>query len=100
MGPRASRSAHALLDRELPARSFAHRMRVVQKNAGLKARGPMTGAIEIQKVTKRFPLPGNREGVLALSELSLAIAPGELVAILGPSGCGTTTLLRLVASLA
>lgn len=33
----------------------------------------------------------------AVSEVTLALAPGDLLGLLGPSGCGKTTLLRLVA---
>jgi NitT/TauT family transport system ATP-binding protein len=37
--------------------------------------------------------------VHALSEVDLAIAPGEFVSLIGPSGCGKTTLLRVIADL-
>jgi multiple sugar transport system ATP-binding protein len=49
--------------------------------------------VEIKAVSKLF----NRTP--AVSELSLTIANGEFVALLGPTGAGKTTTLRLVAGL-
>ena len=49
--------------------------------------------IELDRVSKRF---GNVE---AVADLSLAVADGEFVVLLGPTGVGKTTTLRLVAGL-
>jgi putrescine transport system ATP-binding protein len=47
--------------------------------------------VEVREVTKRF------DGVTAVDNVSLHIQRGELFAILGSSGCGKTTLLRMLA---
>jgi len=38
-------------------------------------------------------------GIAALGEISLGVNAGEVVAVIGGSGCGKTTLLRLIAGL-
>jgi NitT/TauT family transport system ATP-binding protein len=57
-----------------------------------------TPAIELQSVYKRFPTPTG-EIYTALRNINLSIAPGEFCAVVGPTGCGKSTTLTLVAGL-
>src|SRR5882672_7586647 len=52
--------------------------------------------IQLDRVTKRFE---GRSRVTALDAVSLTIARGEMVSIIGPSGSGKSTLLNLVGAL-
>ena len=50
-------------------------------------------AIELRNVSKLYG------EVVAVRDISFAIAAGNLVTLLGPSGCGKTTTLRMIAGL-
>jgi putative spermidine/putrescine transport system ATP-binding protein len=50
----------------------------------------MGGALEVERVEVSYG------ATRVLKGISLAIAPGEFVALLGSSGCGKTTLLRAI----
>jgi len=52
---------------------------------------PVTGAIAFENVTLRYP---TRPEAAALDHVQLTIAPGETVALVGPSGAGKTTIIQ------
>ena len=56
---------------------------------------PATGGlkVEFEHVTFRYP---SRPAHAVLNDLSLAIEPGETVALVGPSGAGKTTIFQLL----
>ncbi|MFD4264101.1 ABC transporter ATP-binding protein [Streptomyces sp. NPDC058534] len=54
-------------------------------------------AARIQHVSKSFAGPAGQQ--LVLDDITLDVAPGEFVTLLGASGCGKSTLLNLVAGL-
>jgi ATP-binding cassette subfamily B protein len=54
---------------------------------------PVRGGIEFDDVSFRYP---SRPDVPALDGVSLTVAPGETVAIVGPSGAGKTTNIQML----
>ena len=56
------------------------------------------GGIELAGVTKRFLTPDG-QAFTALRDVDLTVMPGQFCAVVGPTGCGKSTTLTLVAGL-
>ncbi|WP_254936135.1 MULTISPECIES: ATP-binding cassette domain-containing protein [unclassified Cyanobium] len=69
------------------------KLRSSNRSAGALVSAPrMRGSILLDSAACRL----GGEGALAITRVSLSVAPGELLAITGNAGCGKSTVLRVV----
>jgi NitT/TauT family transport system ATP-binding protein len=65
---------------------------------GVRQSGREHADIELSGVTKRFLTPAGTV-FTALRDVDLTVGPGQFCAVVGPTGCGKSTTLTLVAGL-
>ncbi len=56
-------------------------------------------AVQIENISKVFPVPLRRQRVQAVKNLSLVVEPGQVYGLLGPNGCGKSTTLKILLGL-
>ena len=62
--------------------------------------GMQPARIELRNVSKRFARPGkSAQPLTVISDVSIAIPEGTFVSLIGASGCGKTTMLRMMSGL-
>jgi ABC-2 type transport system ATP-binding protein len=56
-------------------------------------------AVTLRGVTKVFPVPFHRRSVVAVRDLNLEVASGQIYGLLGPNGSGKSTTLKIILGL-
>lgn len=80
--------------RSSSAATAAQNGQVPSAGASLRVDAPL---IDLRGISKTFQ--SGKTSTTALSRVNLGIDPGEFVTVVGQSGCGKTTLLRIVSGL-
>lgn len=65
---------------------------VPETGAGKKPLARMSGGLELSNVSFRY----TEDGPLILDHINLKVRPGQYIAIVGRTGCGKSTLMRLL----
>jgi len=58
-----------------------------------------TPAVTITGLTKLYPVPMRRQKVIAVKDLNLEVAEGQVYGLLGPNGSGKSTTLKILLGL-
>jgi len=56
-------------------------------------------AVQVRGLTKIFPIPFRRQKLVAVRNLDLEVAPGQVYGLLGPNGSGKSTTLKIILGL-
>ena len=73
--------------------TYVDRVPEITDSPGARDLGPVTGEIRLERVT--FSYPG--AATPAVSDFTVTVEPGQLAALVGPTGAGKTTVTGLVA---
>ncbi len=79
----------------LQPQAFQVKERVDEEDAS-RTTAHVDNIVEIEHLTKVYPVRGRGEDFVAVDDVSLAIPRGETVAIVGESGSGKTTTARML----
>ena len=71
-------------------------MRSDNKPIGSSAVPANTAAIRLEALKKSFPSPDGKGQTVVFDDIWFDVAPGEFVCLIGHSGCGKTTFLKML----
>jgi ABC-2 type transport system ATP-binding protein len=74
-------------------------MRVPKTSLAMDVAAPTIPAVALTGVTKVFPIPFQRRSVVAVRDLNLEVAAGQIYGLLGPNGSGKSTTLKIILGL-
>jgi NitT/TauT family transport system ATP-binding protein len=60
---------------------------------------PIEATIHLARVSKVFGKAGTDAAYRAVDDLNLDVRPGQMLAILGKTGCGKSTIFNMIAGL-